>query len=265
MVRTQPPASSSIAAERATFADCSDPAGTYRPVGLLVSVRSVAEAISVAASPVEVIDLKEPHRGPLGACDPELWHRCGSECHFDGAWSAALGEADSALRLAGRVPGEFAFAKAGSSGLDSAEALVGLWSSVRQRLAPTVALVAVAYADFAAARTLPPEQVLAEAIRHRLQTLLVDTFVKDGRTSLDHLGVDRLRLLAAAAARSGCDIVLAGGVTIDTLPTFVATGPRRIGVRGGVCRGNRRSEIDPTAVAVWTDRLKKLTGSTAAN
>lgn len=265
MVRTQPPASDAIASEQAAFADRSDPSGTFRPTGLLVSVRSVAEAMAVAASPVEVIDLKEPHRGPLGACDPELWHRCGTECPYDGAWSAALGESDSALQLADHVPGDFAFAKAGPSGLDSAEALGELWAAIRQRLAPTVALVAVAYADSAAARTLAPERVLAEALHHRLQTLLVDTFVKDGRTSLDHLGADRLRSLVAAATRSGCDIVLAGGVTVDTLPIFVSTGPRRIGVRGGVCRGNRRSEIDPSAVAAWAARLKKLSISVTAN
>lgn len=250
MVRMQPPASENFAA--------TDRTASTRPPGLLVSVRSLAEARSVAASPVEVIDLKEPDRGPLGACDPALWHRCHSECPFEGAWSAALGEFASALELASRVPAEFAYAKAGPSGLDSSEALAALWCTIRQRLAPTTALVAVAYADFLAARTLAPEKVLAEAARHRIQTLLVDTFVKDGRTSVDHLGIDRLRSLVAAARRWGCDVVLAGGVTLGTLSTFASTGARRIGVRGGVCRGDRGSEIDPVEVARWTAQTEKL-------
>lgn len=249
MVRMQPP----------TYQSSASPA----PPGLLVSVRSLAEARDVATLPVAVLDLKEPDRGPLGACDPDLWHRCQAQCRFDGAWSAALGESASALELAGEVPPEFAFAKAGPSGLGSPAAIAAMWAEVRQRLPPTVHLVAVAYADFSAADSLPPEQVLAEAARHAIQTLLIDTFTKDGRSSIDHLGTDRLRSLVAQARRRNCDVVLAGGVTSATLPVFVAIGARRIGVRGGVCRGDRRSEIDSAEVARWANRLRELAASSS--
>ena len=39
--------------------------------GLLVSVRSAAEALSALAGGADVIDVKEPNRGSLGAADDE--------------------------------------------------------------------------------------------------------------------------------------------------------------------------------------------------
>src|SRR5688572_22177610 len=39
--------------------------------GLLVSVRSAEEAVAALAGGADVIDVKEPNRGPLGAADPQ--------------------------------------------------------------------------------------------------------------------------------------------------------------------------------------------------
>lgn len=226
--------------------------------GLLVSVRSVDEAEQIDRLGVDVIDLKEPARGPLGACDPDIWHRCLAASPFAGEWSAALGEMDSAIPLAAEVPPEFCFAKAGPAGIDRPADLVALWTDLRRRLPTSVALVAVAYADWLAAGTLAPERVLDEAARSGLRTLLIDTFGKDGRSTAEHLTLARLQALVAKADEAGCEVVVAGGVTFESLATLASLGIRRVGVRGGVCEGDRESRIDPAAVARWTNCLARI-------
>ncbi|WP_164102386.1 (5-formylfuran-3-yl)methyl phosphate synthase [Candidatus Laterigemmans baculatus] len=233
--------------------------------GLLVSVRSVAEAASIAPLAVDVIDLKEPRRGPLGATDPELWHRCLAECTTSALWSVALGEAEAALRWTAEVPAEFSYAKAGPAGLDRPEQLARLWDQLREQLPASVALVAVAYADGPAAGTIEPEHVLEAAVAAGLRTFLLDTFGKDGRSILEHLSPERLRMLVSRAAAAGCDVVIAGGVNFDALATLTQLQIRRIGVRGGVCGGNRQSAIDPSQVAHWVQRLRELARSDHAS
>src|SRR5207244_7336185 len=41
--------------------------------GLLVSVRSAAEAETALAGGADVVDVKEPRRGALGPADPSVW------------------------------------------------------------------------------------------------------------------------------------------------------------------------------------------------
>lgn len=249
-------AATSFAATSLAATDFS--ATDFAATGLLVSVRSVAEAAEIAPLAIDVIDLKEPLRGPLGACDPEVWHRSLAECEFAGEWSAALGEAGAAIPWASEVPPEFSFAKAGPAGIDRRARLGCFWEDLRRRLPPAVALVAVAYADWSAASTLPPEQVLEVAIRTGLGTLLIDTFGKDGRSSVEHLSFARLQRLVARAKDANCEVVLAGGATFEALATFARLGVRRVGVRGGVCQAGRESRLDSAAVERWAKQLAKL-------
>src|SRR5262245_14015076 len=60
--------------------------------GLLVSVRSAAEAEIALAADADVIDIKEPDRGALGPADPTVWQEVLSVVNGRTVTSAALGE-----------------------------------------------------------------------------------------------------------------------------------------------------------------------------
>src|SRR3954452_14348343 len=60
--------------------------------GLLVSVRSAAEALSALAGGADVIDVKEPDRGSLGAADEETISAIVRAVDGRAPVSAALGE-----------------------------------------------------------------------------------------------------------------------------------------------------------------------------
>ena len=243
-------------------------------VKLLVSVRNRAEWCAALKLGVDIVDLKEPRHGPLSPVDPVLWreaasdfadHRPTGDAFSESSsdtigvpmLSAALGESAQAKTVASEVPGHFAFAKVGPSGCDSADRLRGLWDDVRGSLDANVELVAVAYADSGQAQTLSPERVFELAAAEGFDRCLVDTFVKDGTSTVDHLGIDRLQQLAALASENKIWWTLAGSVKTEHVSRLGQSNiyPNCFGVRGDVCDHGRTGTLDPQRVAAWNEVL----------
>src|SRR6478609_8313715 len=84
--------------------------------GLLVSVRSAAEARTALAGGADIIDIKEPRRGALGPADPNVWKEIQETVGRRVPVSAALGElhSDEIGEFASRASG-FVYAKIGLS------------------------------------------------------------------------------------------------------------------------------------------------------
>lgn len=229
---------------------------------LLVSVRDQHEAAIALASQVAIVDLKEPRRGALAAVDPHVW-RDVLELHnrhqSRARLSVALGEADESLQLVGQLPAGFSFAKAGPRGCQTATAVIGLWQQLRRQLPAGTQLVAVAYADYQLANTLAPEQILQLAADHGLQHCLIDTLGKNGSSLVDHVTPERLTQLAALARQRNLWWALAGSLRVEQLDLLAAVErcPNCFGVRGDVCRGDRRSQLSPTRIKVWQQILQK--------
>ena len=86
--------------------------------GLLVSVRDVEEATDVLRAGVDIVDVKEPTDGSLGAASPQVWQQVVDQLAGSVPVSLALGELrDEALgqRLAG-IPAGTAYVKIGLAG-----------------------------------------------------------------------------------------------------------------------------------------------------
>lgn len=255
----------------------------YALAPLLVSVRDQYEAAAVAGLPFEILDLKEPDRGPLGACSPDVWHAClesnplraialkssvgqssvGPSIGQD--WSVALGEQTSAMELVRYVPAGVRFAKAGPAGLPDTRHLFRMWDDLRERLAEGVELVAVAYADWEVAGSPQLEIVVAGAAEQGFKTILIDTFDKHRGSVFKLLGADRIKNVLQTAASSGCEVVLAGGITYADASRALSYGCRRIGLRGALCRGPRNGEIDPRAVIRWSETFLRRPAGEQSN
>ena len=229
----------------------------------LVSVRDEQEFATAAKFRVDFIDLKEPRHGSLGPVEPEFWHDAVRlmESRSSGSWqtklSAALGEREQAVRIAAALPGQFSFAKAGPGGCQTPAAIRGLWRDVAGKLHDDIELVAVAYADATSARCLEPETVLWEADRAGLRRCLLDTFTKDGRSSLQHLGHQRLREFCQVAKRLGIWWALAGSITrhdVDVLKQSEIR-PDCWAVRGDVCDRDRTGRLCEQRMQAWSERI----------
>jgi uncharacterized protein (UPF0264 family) len=241
--------------------------GAGRPqhrVDWLVSVRSENELREAIGFEVDIVDFKEPAEGPLAPVDPQLWRRA-TEILCSGPasaacspkLSAALGERDRAPAIAAWVPPEFSFAKAGPSRSETQRDVTNLWSDIKQRLAPGVELVAVAYADSPQANCIDPESILSAAAHCGIGRCLLDTFGKQGQSSLQHLGADRLARFATRADQLGIWWALAGSVTLADVALLSAAGivPNCFAVRGDVCDQDRTGTLCSKRMQAWQEML----------
>lgn len=238
--------------------------GETASIELLVSIRSEAELMTVASSQcVSIVDLKEPANGPLAPASVDLWNTAAEFVGKDPVTdlvtdlarhpatkkpqklSAALGEFTDALACAADLPPPFTFAKMGSSDCSQPSILRDRWSQISQRLPSGPELVAVAYADFQTAGSLPPQTILESAIEHGCRRILIDTFQKDGRSSMEHLGIETLQQFASTAARSRMWWSLAGSIDSKQIDLIAANQlrPNCIGVRTAACIGARTSAV----------------------
>ncbi len=223
---------------------------------LLVSVRSEWEIDAAIAGGADIVDLKEPSDGALAPTSVQLWQSVAQRAgkHPLIRFSAALGESKQARLIASGLPQRFAFAKVGPSGCGSQESLRQLWSDIRQLLSPQIELVAVAYADHLASGCLPAEQVFALASECGFKRGLIDTYVKDGRSTIDLLGTAALQRLSQLAERHRLWWALAGSIRLDQAESLRRQNqiqPDCFAVRGDVCEAGRTGVLSVSRLAAW--------------
>lgn len=221
--------------------------------GLLVSVRDAKEAAAALASGADVIDVKEPNAGPLGAASMETIS----------AVIAAVAQAAPITVATGDLGDDFPWEAAPPA---IAIAKLGLAGGVHQpwreqtarwidRLPAATEGALVAYADWQAAEAPAPEEVLSQAIEIGCAGIVVDTWSKAGSCSLDLLDAERLRLLIGEAIAKQIVVVLAGSITLERLAEAASFGPTLVGVRGAACVGGRSGVVDAERVRAIVGRL----------
>lgn len=220
-----------------------------RKSGLLVSVRSAAEAKIALAGGADLIDIKEPSRGALGPADPEVWSAVCDAVGDRAPVSSALGEllAPGTAQLARHCAG-MAYAKIGLAGCHYRADWILLWRQVVRLLPPGTAAVPVAYADWTTARAPSPRVAIALAQWTSARLALIDTFDKGQGRLLDHTPREYLEELATEARAEGVELALAGSLDGEAIDALRDLRPRYFGVRGAVCVGGRDGRIEMARV-----------------
>lgn len=227
--------------------------------GLLVSVRSAAEAEIAWAAGADIIDVKEPSRGSLGAADPNTWRQILETIGDRAVTSAVLGELseEAAEHLATQTAG-FKFAKIGPAGCHSRSAWQNRWKRLVHLLPRGVQLIPVAYADWQRAQAPSPRDILPTTATHS-RLLVLDTFDKSAGSLLDILPWTEIETIFDQAQTHDVRLVLAGGLQEAAIKRLLALQPAFIGVRGAACLDGRAGSIDFNRVA----RLSALVRATA--
>ena len=226
---------------------------------LLVSVRDVSEARDALDGGADLIDIKEPTRGSLGAADPATWRTIAKEICGRRPLSVALGEFNAlGSQQLPVIPAEIDFAKMGLAGCGIVENWHESWVKRLSELARTVERVAVAYADWRLAEAPDPLEIVENSAKADCRVLLIDTFLKSNGNIASVLGESRLDEIVTAARRRGLMIVLGGSITLDILPFVVAARPDYIAVRGAVCDGSRTGRLDRALVQRFADELSRV-------
>lgn len=215
-------------------------------VGLLASVANLAEVIPALTLGADIIDLKDPKRGALGA------------------WPRALLPAAVAA-VAGRVPvsatvGDLpmepgtllnATLTTAAAGVDYVK--VGLFGG-RGQDACITALAAAAEAGVRLVAVLmvdrrPELSVLPLLARMGFTGVMLDTADKGAGGLRRHLSPRELAAFVEAARTLGLVTGLAGSLKVDDVAPLAAFRPTYLGFRGALCGGQRTGALDPTAFA----------------
>jgi uncharacterized protein (UPF0264 family) len=221
---------------------------------LLVSVVSADEARRALAGGADIIDVKDPREGALGAPSPRVLSEVVAAVGRAAPVSVALGDLPAlphtaALAARGAVSCGARFVKVGLRDAPDVDGAVAVMSAVLDTVGPGVAVIAATYADAAALDppALPPGLLPAVVERTGIAGALVDTFVKDGRGLYGWLSEAEVADLIARTRAVGGTFAVAGQLRLVDLRRVDAD---IVGVRSAVCRGgDRAADLDANLVA----------------
>jgi (5-formylfuran-3-yl)methyl phosphate synthase len=240
----------------------------FKPSGasmakLLVSVRSAREARLALDAGADIIDIKEPSAGALGAASPAVINEVLRMVNRQAGTSVACGELlQSANDIAGQLPGANAslalpqapwpdFVKVGLSGCGSIDDWPQRWRQFLACAPGRSCPVAVAYADWREADAPPPAEVIEQCRSLKRAAVLIDTFDKSGPGLLRIASLDVIGALIEDAHSHRMQIAVAGQLTFDDGIKLAIAGADYIAVRGAVCRPNRTGDLNPELLVRW--------------
>jgi uncharacterized protein (UPF0264 family) len=219
---------------------------------LLVSVADAREARMAVEGGVDIVDVKNPAEGALGAPAPGVIEQVREAVPPERPVSAAIGDLPSlpgtaALAALGAARSGAGYVKVGLWGTSTIDEAVAVLRAARDAVDGGATVIAAAYADAerVPARPLPPGAVVEAARRARAGGCLLDTAVKDGRGLFEWLTAEALEALVAEGHAAGLEVALAGALRAEELSAVRATGADIAGVRAAACRdGMRTAPLD---------------------
>ena len=246
---------------------------------LLVSVRNVAEAQEAIVGGCDILDVKEPSRGSLGAASGSTICQISEAAReFGIPLSAAMGECLDwrspfpPVDLCSISDASLRFVKLGLAGLGKRDDETGEWlclaGQIGHKLGTGTRHVAVIYADWQAAKSPHPTLIL-DALATHLDTshaepefagVLVDTFGKEAGRLTDAMSALELRAIGDRTRDMGLFLALAGRLTVNILPEVMSVSPDIVAIRSAACMGeDRQASVRSEAVARFRISMSDLT------
>lgn len=233
---------------------------------MLASVADLSELEDAIRLGADLVDLKDPAAGALGAWPSDRLHEAVARAAGRRPLSATIGDRPM-------VPATLAAAAAGTAGTGVDIVKVGFFAGGEPdarmagacvaALAPLAArgvrLVAVLMADQRPDLRLLP--ALAGAGFHGAMLDTADKRVGSLRTHLDEPSLARFIHEARAL---GLLTGLAGSLRLDDIAPLVALGPDYLGFRGALCRGDRTGGLDPERFRAVRAALDRAASAHAA-
>jgi dihydroneopterin aldolase len=214
---------------------------------LLASVTGPHEAEIALAGGADIVDMKDPSAGALGALPIERIAETLAAINGRRPASAVIG--DPAMEPDEVAAEVHAIA---ATGVDYVK--VGLSPPKRNQTAviralkqasPKARLVAVLFAD----RERDLTHLIPSLASAGLAGVMLDTADKSAGRLLVHADIPSLSAFVKAAREHGLMVGLAGGLEEPDIPRLLTLRPDFLGFRGALCAaGKRESGIDPHAV-----------------
>ena len=219
---------------------------------LLISPFNTDEAkIVIKSGVVDIVDVKNPLEGSLGANFPDVIHEIVGLVKLNGnnlKISATIGD----LR---NFPGTASLAALGAASLgldyikvgikiqdkESAKYLLKKVTQAVKEYDSEIKVVGASYADFERFEALNPLELPEIVAYCGADVAMIDTGIKtDGKSLFDFLNEDQLEDFLNSCKQKNILTALAGSLKVEHLKKLKKLNPDIIGIRGAACEKNDR-------------------------
>lgn len=237
---------------------------------LLITVINKEEAKKVIRPKynVDILDIKNPQEGSLGAPPPhlvkEILEVVPSRSKLE--ISIAVGDVPNlpcsvALAVLGAMRFKPHYIKIGLKGVrkeKETEALVKTVMETVEKFKYRGKIVLAAFADYLRVGSLNPYHLPRIAKFYGVKMCMIDTAVKDGKNLLDFLTLRDLKRFVQKCHKGNIRVALAGSLKEEHIPLILTTGADIIGLRGAVCKNkDRESSIRTSYLLKFTNLIRK--------
>lgn len=215
---------------------------------LLVSPRNIEEALAAVRGGADILDIKNPQEGSLGANFPWVISQVRQAVPASIPVSAAIGDfpdlpGSAALAAFGALKAGADIVKVGLKGPKNVKSAMHFVKQVVRSVkgaSESAEVVVCAYGDFERAGTIDPLLIPEIASKCGADVAMIDTAIKDGRPITDFLRRKDLKNFVDETHSRGLCAALAGSLGAGEVRALKSLNPDVIGVRGAVCEGGNR-------------------------
>jgi uncharacterized protein (UPF0264 family) len=226
------------------------------------------EALEAIAGGADIIDVKNPKEGALGANYPWVIKRIKEVTPKNLEVSCTLGEV-------GNLPGSVSLAALGAASLGVDYIKVGLYgiktpkeaifllqtvSKAAKECNPKIKIAVAGYADAEKIGAIDPLLIPEIANKAQVDVAMLDTSTKDGKNLFDYLTIEQLKKFVDLAHGFGLKTALAGSLRKQDLLVVYGLGTDIAGLRGAACTNSNRvtGEITRKLVSELVDVVKQV-------
>ncbi|MGB3907990.1 MAG: (5-formylfuran-3-yl)methyl phosphate synthase [Methanomethylovorans sp.] len=229
---------------------------------LLVSPINKEEAIAAYKGGADIIDVKNPKEGSLGANFPWVIRSVKEAIGSKKPISATIGDFNykpgtASLAALGAAVAGAQYVKVGLFDIQTEDQALDMLTNINRAvkdLDPSKKVVASGYSDHERINSISPFLLPAVGAKAGVDVVMVDTGIKDGRSTFEFMSEDELIRFTTSARELGLESALAGSLKFEDLPVLERIQPDIIGIRGMVCGGDRTACIQQELV----ERLKGM-------
>lgn len=226
---------------------------------LLVSPINVEEANICKFGGADIIDVKNPKEGSLGANFPWMI-KAVKKAAGNVPVSATIGDFNykpgtASLAALGAAVAGAEYIKVGLYDIQTREQAFEMLTNIVRSVKDydkNKKVVASGYSDYRRIHSISPFELPGIGAQAGVDVVMMDTGIKDGRSTFEFLSEQELIDFVTDAKEKGLQTAIAGTIKFKDIPSLKRISPDIIGVRGCVCGGDRNSAIKRELV----ERLK---------
>ena len=222
--------------------------------GMLASVNSVEESLQALSANVDIIDLKQPSLGALGALETDLVKKIVTEIDGRCPISATVGDLPMQPEIVYQAVK--AMAETGVDYVKIGFFPDGDWLGTIEKLATfpqSIALIAVLFAD------AQPDTAIINTLKNAgFKGVMLDTMNKKNGSLTQVMTKTDIAQFVNLAKAHHLLCGLAGSLRLEDIPELMPYQPDYLGFRGALClHHNRTSQLDKQAIIQIKQTISK--------